>query len=102
MNFEIKDYRQPVVTSLGIIIGFLAGMFGQWVTEDDFALRNMSDVISFWGIIIGLCLLFFALFQMLLPIRDQSKSLNIYKRVLIIYFIGLVVPLVSLILSAFI
>ena len=27
--FEMKDYRQPVVTSLGVILGFLVGFLGQ-------------------------------------------------------------------------
>lgn len=43
-TFELKDYRQPVVTSLGVILGFLLGFLGQWVTEDGFALKNMAFI----------------------------------------------------------
>lgn len=101
MNFDIKDYRQPLVTSLGIIIGFLAGTLGQWVTEDNFALNNLSDRVTFTGIVIGLILLFSALFRMLIPITDSTKAYSIYMMVLKIYACGLIIPLASLIGGAF-
>ncbi len=40
-GFDIKDFRQPVVTSLGVIVGFLLGYVGQWLTEANFALRGL-------------------------------------------------------------
>jgi len=50
--FELKDYRQPVVTSLGVILGFLIGFLGQWVTEDNFATfavgRRGAAVLLHW------------------------------------------------------
>ena len=59
--FEIKDYRQPLVTSLGVILGFLLGFLGQWVTETDFALRDASDHLTFWGSLCAAGLLLAAL-----------------------------------------
>ena len=47
--FELKDYRQPLVTSLGVILGFLIGFLAQWVSEDDFALSGAADWLVFAG-----------------------------------------------------
>ena len=99
---DLKDYRQPVVTSLGVIIGFLLGFLGQWVTEENFALRGLGDYVTFFGTLLGVCLLFLALFRMLSPNTQPENALNVYRGVLKLYVLGVVIPFSSLVLSAFI
>lgn len=101
-TFEIKDYRQPVVTSLGIILGFLLGFLGQWVTEPDFVLKGAGDVLTFVGTLLGAILLFMALFRMLSPDVGADDALPMYRGVLRLYLMGVVIPMGSLLLSAFI
>jgi len=101
-SFEIKDYRQAVVTSLGVILGFLLGFLGQWVTEDTFALRTTGDVIVFYGNLLAAALLLAALFRMLVPSLDASRALRDYRRTLAIYMTGVLLAFGSIIVSAFV
>ena len=101
-NFEIKDYRQPVVTSLGIILGFLLGFLGQWITEPNFALHGAGDVVTLLGTLMGAVLLFVALFRMLSPHVQAEQALAVYQGVLRIYLAGVVIAMGSMLVSAFI
>lgn len=101
-TFELKDYRQPVVTSLGIILGFLLGFIGQWVTEPNFALQGIGDVITLVGTLVGSVLLFVALFRMLSPDVEPESALAWYRKVLRLYLAGVVIPMGSLLVAAFI
>lgn len=100
-EFDLKDYRQPTVTSLGIIIGFLLGFLGQWVTEESFALKGISDVLTFLGSIIGVVLLLIALFRMLSPRENSQEALAAYRMTLKLYAIGVVIPITSMLVAAF-
>lgn len=101
-HFDLKDYRQPTVTSLGIIIGFLLGFLGQWVTEDSFALRNASDVLVFVGSVGGLALLMTALFRMLEPRENSEEAVQAYRGILRLYLAGVLLTLVAMLVSAFV
>lgn len=98
--FELKDFRQPVVTSLGVILGFLVGFLGQWVTEDNFALRSVSDGLVLVGCSVGSLLLFAALFRMLNPAVPPENALPYYRATLKVYMAGLAVAFGSILLSA--
>ncbi|MBL8388574.1 MAG: hypothetical protein JNK17_10190 [Hydrogenophaga sp.] len=101
-TFELKDFRQPVVTSLGVILGFLVGFLGQWVTEDNFALRSVSDGLVLVGCSVGALLLFAALFRMLNPAVPSESALPYYRATLKVYMAGLAVAFGSILVSAFI
>lgn len=101
-TFEIKDYRQPFVTSLGVILGFLLGSLGQWITEDDFSLNSASDYLTFAGSIIGAGLLLQALFRMLKPIPKPEMAEVYYTWTLRFYVTGVLVPIVTMLIAAFV
>lgn len=101
VNIDLKDYRQPMVTSLGVILGFLVGFLGQWVTEDNFALKNLSDYIVFFGCFLGAFLLFLALFKMLKPNIAAEHTLTHYRHTVLLYAMGVVVAFGSILISAF-
>ncbi|MBE2210442.1 MAG: hypothetical protein IAE66_02450 [Xanthomonadaceae bacterium] len=98
--FEIKDYRQPLVTSLGVILGFLIGFLAQWVSEESFALTGASDWLVFGGSIAGAAIMLRVLFRMLMP-PDGSEPLVFYRRTLRLYVIGIATAFLSLIAAAF-
>lgn len=100
--FELKDYRQPVVTSLGVILGFLVGFLGQWITEDNFALRSGSDVVVLCSSFIGVVLLLGALFRMLKPDLPPDAALAYYRITLKVYMAGIGFAFGGLLISAFI
>lgn len=98
--FELKDYRQPLVTSLGVILGFLVGFLAQWVSDEQFALANAADWLVFAGCISGAAILLRVLFRMLSP-TDASDPLLRYRRTLRLYVSGIAVAFLSLIVAAF-
>ncbi len=95
--FDPKDYRQPLVTSLGVFLGFLVGFIGQWVTEVDFALRTSSDHITFWGALASATMLLRALYRMLLPVADAAQALAYYRTTLRLYMAGIALAFVVLV-----
>jgi hypothetical protein len=99
---DLKDYRQPMVTSLGVMLGFLIGFLGQWVTEDSFELKNISDSVAFFGCFFGVLLLLVSLFRMLTPMTDNTKASRFYKSTLWMYIAGVLSAFGGLLLSAFI
>ena len=44
--FDLKDYRQPLVTSLGVILGFLIAFLAQWISEDEWETATVGDFAS--------------------------------------------------------
>ena len=98
--FDIKDFRQPVVTSVGVLLGFLIGFLGQWVTETGFALRSIGDGLVFAGALIGFVLLLITLFRMLWPGIPPARALNAYRRTLTLYICGLIIAFGAMALSA--
>lgn len=100
--FELKDYRQPVVTSLGVILGFLVGFLGQWVTEENFALRSASDMVALASLLLASMLLLVALFRMITPGVPSEGALAHYRLTLKLYATGLAIALGGLMVSAFI
>lgn len=101
-TFDPKDFRQALVASLGVILGFLIGFLGQWVTEDDFALRSMADTVVFLGCFGGALLLFVALFRLLNPDVPPESALPHYRFTLKITMAGMGAAFGSILLSAFI
>jgi uncharacterized membrane protein len=98
---EIKDYRQPMVTSIGVILGFLMGFLGQWVTEPTFKLVAAPDYMVFSGSLLGVVLLLVALYRMLAPVMPKDV-VQYYARTLQLYMGGMVVAFSSMVVSAFI
>ncbi len=98
--FEIKDYRQPLVTSLGVILGFLVGFLAQWVSDESFALNSLSDWLVFAGCIAGSAILLRVLFRMLAP-SDDNDPRTFYRRTLRLYMTGIATAFLSLIIAAF-
>jgi hypothetical protein len=101
-TFDLKDYRQPLVTSLGVMLGFLIGFLGQWVTEDAFALSSVGDYVAFFGSFFGVLLLLISLFRMLMPVLDRANTLRYYKNTLFMYMTGVLFAFGGLLLSAFV
>jgi hypothetical protein len=98
---EIKDYRQPMVTSIGVILGFLMGFLGQWVTEPTFRLASSDDHLVFAGSLLGVVMLLAAMYRMLSPVLP-ADVMPYYRRTLQLYMGGIVIAFSSMVVSAFI
>ena len=90
-----------MVTSIGVILGFLMGFLGQWVTEPNFRLESASDYIVFVGSLLGVLLLLVSLYRMLSPVVPSDVARH-YTDTLRLYMGGIVVAFSSMVVSAFI
>lgn len=101
IKFDLKDYRAPVVTSIGLIGGFLLGTLGTWVSMDDFNLNELRDKIAFFGMMIAIIILMLTLYQVLQPYTTTQQSLKAYRRIIRFLFAGIFIALFSLLIPAF-
>lgn len=90
-----------MVTSIGIILGFLIGFLGNWVTDTNFHLVGVDDRVTFFGCLIGSVCLFVALFRML-NIAPVENVLPYYKRTLYIFSTGVALAFVGILVSGFV
>ena len=67
MNHDMKDFRQPMVTSLGIILGFMLNFLGQWAIQDDgeIAVTTKADMVVAVGLIVAIAMMLWVLFRLL-------------------------------------
>lgn len=98
---DLKDYRQPMVTAIGIILGFLIGFLGNWVTEGNFKLTSADDRLTFWGCLAGSACLYVALIRML-RIAPATDTQRYYERTLLIFSAGVALAFLSILMSGFI
>lgn len=97
-ELKIKDlaaYRQPMVTSLGIIMGFLLNFLAGWATRDDHAgpaseMKNAADWIVAATILPSLILMVIVLYR-ILDIRHAQDNLeSVYVMTLRLYMLAII------------
>lgn len=99
-TIDLKDYRQPMVTAIGIMLGFLVGFLGNWVSEPTFSLADDSAKIAFYGPLAGSVCLFVALLRML-NIAPVTDVISYYQRTLHLFSLGVILALSSIFASGF-
>lgn len=94
---EIAGYRQPMVTSIGIILGFLLAFLANWAIENDGtpALSTATDWAVALTILAGVALFTVALFR-LLNNRIYSNPGQRYQTTFRIYISGFVFAFLGL------
>ena len=87
MNHDIRDFRQPMVTSLGIMLGFLLGFLGQWAIRDEneIAIRNLSEAIVAGALIAAICMMLLVLYRLLDNCYDLTRAGYYYRRTFRLY-----------------
>lgn len=92
MHGELKDYRQPLVTSLGIILGFLLSYLAGWANASDgVLLADGTDIAIFVTVLIAVTLLVWVLWRMLNPRIPAGDPLVYYRRTLGLYVVAIIV-----------
>ncbi len=99
---DLSTYRQPMVTSLGIIMGFILNFLAGWATRDDKSgeVQGSADWIVFSTLLLALALMVYVLFRMLdyrhAPDdleRVYSTTLRLYMTAIVLAFVGVGVAL---------
>lgn len=88
----IANFRTPMVTAIGVILGFVLASLGKWATEpfgDDYS-PKISDILVMFGYIFGIILLIVAMYRMLnshYP-TENNQAQQYYQRTLTIFISG--------------
>ena len=99
-ELKVKDlaaYRQPMVTSLGLILGFLLNFLAGWATKEDniSEMKSTADWIVACTLLPSLVLMVIVLYR-ILDIRHQPEELeNVYVLTFRLYMIAIIMALVG-------
>lgn len=101
-GFELKDYRQPMIASLGIMLGFILNFLAQWATEsDEIAIQNSADWVVLITLLIALLLMFMVLYGLLTPFQPQHNVQRYYQRIFQLYLSSLIIAFAGIMLGLF-
>ena len=100
MDENIQNYRQPMVTSIGIILGFVLGFTGKWATEPVTETETSDHFISI-GLFTSIILLIVALYRILNNNFPKDNTAKYYQKTLTIFIIGISSAFVGIIISIF-
>lgn len=94
---EVAPYRQPMVTSLGIILGFILAFLANWAAgaEDGPAVESASDWLIFIGLGLSIVLSTVVLYR-LLDNRVHPEPGVRYRATLQLYLGAIIVAFASL------
>lgn len=98
---EVKDYRQPLVTSLGIILGFMLNFLAGWsnATEDGVVLESRADALLAATIAVSGGMLIVVLWRMLSPYAGAADERAHYATTVRLYLLAVSISLVGFLLS---
>jgi uncharacterized membrane protein len=100
MDENIQNYRQPMVTAIGIILGFVLGFTGKWATEP-VSETTISDYFVVVGLVLSIILLIIALFRILNNNFPDDNAGKYYQKTLKLFIIGLCFAFTGIIISIF-
>lgn len=84
---EIKDYRQPVVTSVGILLGFILNFLAGWAKGGEGGVADVTDAIILVSVGFAVVLMVIALFR-ILSATERADPGTFYRRTLQIYLVA--------------
>ncbi len=91
MSDQIREARQPMVTSLGIILGFLLNFLAQWAIRDDG--KAPVESATDWVIVVTLfgsaALMLSVLVGVLSNSYAEEHAPRRYRRLLVIYVVAI-------------
>lgn len=100
MDDNIQNYRQPMVTSIGIILGFVLGFTGKWATEP-VTETQITDSIVGIGLFFSIIFLIIALYRILNNNYPQDKAAIYYRKTLKIFIWGITLAFLGIVISIF-
>lgn len=98
LHGDLRDYRQPLVTSLGIVLGFLLNFLAGWANGADGTIEDATDVVILTTIMTAALLFLIVLARILradLP-EDKDYLGKYYAKTLFLYLTGLCVAFAGL------
>lgn len=100
MDDNIQNYRQPMVTAIGIILGFVLGFTGKWATEP-VSTTTISDYLVGFGFLASIVLLILALYRILNNNFPKENTGVYYQTTLRLFILGLSLAFIGILASIF-
>jgi phosphate starvation-inducible membrane PsiE len=100
MDENIQNYRQPMVTSIGIILGFVLGFTGKWATEP-VEKTQITDYFVILGLFFSIVLLIISMYRILNNNYPKNNAAKYYKATLHLFIFGLSLSFIGVIVSIF-
>jgi len=98
VNGELKDYRQPMVTSLGIIFGFLLNFLAEWGIKNGQP-ETTSEWLVLVVVVVALALMATVLFLILHPTKGGTDPGRYYLGILRLYLVAICTAFAGLALA---
>ena len=101
---DIAPMRQPMVTSLGIIMGFLLNFLASWATDDDSSdtLMTPADYVVALPLLLAIALMCLVLFRLLDASKPEDKSATRYDVTFKLYCMAIVIAFTGVGLALFV
>jgi hypothetical protein len=93
---ELKDYRQPMVTSIGILLGFLLNFLAGWGIRSGQAIEDGTDALILGCVLAAVLLMTLALYRILNADLGDADPAPYYRTTLRIYISAIVLAFTSL------
>jgi hypothetical protein len=90
---KLQPYRQPMVTALGIFLGFMLNYTSQWI-RDAFTKNRSRDILVAIGIAICIALLLFVLFR-ILKMHYPVEPERFYRITLLLFLVAMALPFIT-------
>lgn len=103
MNPDINVFRQPMITSLGILMGFLLNFLASWATTDDNqpAIQSLADWVVALTLLSSLVLMIYVLFKLLNNRYDVQQAVTYYQHIFRFYMLSICLAFAGLSISLF-
>lgn len=98
MDDNIQNYRQPMVTAIGIILGFVLGFTGKWATEPA-SKTEVGDYFVLLGLLSSIILLLVSLFRILNNDFPSKTVAKYYAKTLRMFIFGVSAAFIGVIIS---
>ena len=100
MDNNIQNYRQPMVTATGVILGFVLGFTGTWAKEP-VEKTTLSDYFISFGLLSSIILLIITLYRMLNNNYPEEKISKYYRKTLKTFIFGVSLAFLGILMSIF-
>ncbi|HET6996531.1 MAG TPA: hypothetical protein VFI06_16160 [Chitinophagaceae bacterium] len=93
-KMDIDKYRGPMVTAVGIFLGFMLNFTNSWVPKA--FTKDASDIIIGVAVVSTICLLVTVVYRILRPEYGEEGAKKFYKKTLRMFIIGICIPFTAM------
>jgi hypothetical protein len=94
---NIQPFRQPMITSTGIMLGFLLNFTSNWV-KDPFSKEPLRVAFVSISLTLSITLLVIVLYRILNMHYPKARVDEYYKRTLFMFIMGMIIPFANIFL----